>query len=151
AVTGVMSSPPMLDWIPVGPAGTRTVTVVRGRNPRAGVNTALLPSTCQDPSMAGLSVGIGEFAPRGAEKSTPMLAAPLTPPAPAEVGCPVDAAGTGGRTDGEHVHWHRGHRAVTLDGRLERGPRRCGLLRGKVNPPAEQKRHHASGNAHHGA
>ncbi len=75
AVTGAASCPPPVD---VTPVGTCTVTLVRGLKPRSGTKTALLPSRCQVPAMAGFRVGIGEVALSGAENSTLMSAAPLT-------------------------------------------------------------------------
>ncbi len=55
------------------------MTFVRGKKPRVGTNTALVPWRCQVPSIAGVSVGISEVALSGSLKSTRIPAAPLTP------------------------------------------------------------------------
>ena len=78
AVTGAASLPPPVEVTPVLPAGTWTVTFVRGLNPRAGANTALWSWRCQLPSIAGFRVGIGDVGLSGAENSTRISPAPFT-------------------------------------------------------------------------
>src|SRR5215470_13314283 len=82
AVTVVPSKPPLVDWTPVAPPGTRTVTLVRGLKPLTGTKVAASPLRCQVPGMAGVTAGIGEVGLNAAEKTTWMGAAPLTPAVP---------------------------------------------------------------------
>ena len=80
STTCAASSPPLLDRTPEGPAGIDTRTRVCSVKPWAGTNWTVVGLTrCQLPPIAGVSVGIGESAASGAEKTTWTGAAPLTP------------------------------------------------------------------------